>query len=32
VAQDLIDLGFKNVSAIRGGFNAWRLDGFPVEP
>jgi rhodanese-related sulfurtransferase len=30
-AQDLADMGFKNVINLEGGIVAWKKDGFPVE-
>jgi rhodanese-related sulfurtransferase len=32
VARELMDRGFREVHALRGGFKAWRRAGFPVEP
>jgi len=31
-AQILLDKGFKKVSALKGGFNAWLDAGYPTEP
>ncbi|HBH87668.1 MAG TPA: hypothetical protein DDY17_08740 [Syntrophaceae bacterium] len=28
----LLDKGFKNVSALKGGFHAWKDAGYPTEP
>jgi rhodanese-related sulfurtransferase len=32
VAQDLISLGYKNVFALKGGWDEWTKVNFPVEP
>jgi rhodanese-related sulfurtransferase len=32
VAQQLIDLGFKPVWALKGGWKAWEKAGYPTEP
>jgi len=29
---DLLDHGFKNVYALKGGFDAWYKAGYPLEP
>jgi rhodanese-related sulfurtransferase len=31
LAQKLLALGYKNVWALQGGFDAWRNAGLPVE-
>jgi rhodanese-related sulfurtransferase len=31
LAQKLLELGYKNVWALKGGFDAWLNAGFPVE-
>ena len=31
-AQNLIDVGFKKVYSMDGGFNAWDAAGYPTEP
>jgi rhodanese-related sulfurtransferase len=32
VAQTLIDRGWTEAHPLLGGFDAWRQDGYPVEP
>jgi rhodanese-related sulfurtransferase len=32
VAQQLIDRGFKQVWALKGGWQAWEKTGYPTEP
>jgi rhodanese-related sulfurtransferase len=32
VALILLNKGFKNVKALKGGFDAWAMVGYPVEP
>jgi rhodanese-related sulfurtransferase len=32
LAQKLTEQGFKKVWALKGGFDAWRDAGLPVEP
>jgi rhodanese-related sulfurtransferase len=32
VAQKLMDLGYKNLHPLYGGFDAWKQAGGPVEP
>jgi rhodanese-related sulfurtransferase len=31
VAQELMELGFTHVSALKGGWDEWLKAGFPVE-
>ena len=31
MAQELIKMGYKDVYALEGGFDAWRQAGLPVE-
>jgi rhodanese-related sulfurtransferase len=32
VAQELIKQGYKDVKALKGGWNEWLNKGFPTEP
>jgi rhodanese-related sulfurtransferase len=32
VAQELIDIGFKQVWALKGGWVEWEKAGYPTEP
>jgi rhodanese-related sulfurtransferase len=32
VAQQLLDLGFKQVWALKGGWKEWEQAGYPTEP
>jgi 3-mercaptopyruvate sulfurtransferase SseA len=32
VAQELIGMGYKDVKALKGGWNEWLKKGFPTEP
>jgi 3-mercaptopyruvate sulfurtransferase SseA len=32
VAQELLDLGFKQVWALKGGWPEWEKAGYPSEP
>jgi rhodanese-related sulfurtransferase len=32
VASVLVQLGYRHVADVRGGFEAWLLDGLPVRP
>ncbi|MBI5048043.1 MAG: rhodanese-like domain-containing protein [Deltaproteobacteria bacterium] len=32
MALILLNKGFKNVKALLGGFDAWVMTGYPVEP
>ena len=32
VARILMNKGFANVKALKGGFDAWAMAGYPVEP
>jgi len=31
VARELVELGFKNVFALKGGWDEWLKAGYPVE-
>jgi rhodanese-related sulfurtransferase len=32
VARKLIDMGYKTVYALKGGWNEWEKAGYPTEP
>jgi len=32
VAGKLIDLGYKDVKALKGGWKQWSKEGYPTEP